>query len=90
MERNTPVTTAIASSRLSVASLFTWPAGAPTRVARSAREGSVVPASHISSDRGEEARAADEKCCLCQQPIALGYMVTDDEGYRYCEECWQP
>jgi hypothetical protein len=29
-------------------------------------------------------------CCLCKEPIELGYMVIDDDGYRYCEECWQP
>jgi hypothetical protein len=29
-------------------------------------------------------------CCLCHEPIERGYMVTDDDGYRYCEDCWQP
>lgn len=49
----------------------------------------------MSNDRFEEEEAFVEiepggPCCLCEQPIELGYMVTDDDGYRYCEECWQP
>lgn len=29
-------------------------------------------------------------CCLCSVLIEKGFVVTDDEGHTYCEECWQP
>src|SRR5258708_5891353 len=49
----------------------------------------------MSDDRptGDEAEIEIEPggpCCSCKEPIELGYMVVDEDGYRYCEGCWQP